>query len=94
MQQDTVLAGLTEVLGDVAGVDPADVTPEATFGHDLGIDSLTLAEVVVAAEDRFGLIINDDDWSRFVTAGDVIAYIERAGMIAPAGPVRADTTKN
>jgi acyl carrier protein len=94
MQQDTVLAGLTEVLGDVAGVDPADVTPEATFGQDLGIDSLTLAEVVVAAEDRFGLIINDDDWSRFVTAGDVIAYIERAGMIAPAGPVRADTTKN
>ena len=94
MQQDTVLAGLTEVLGDVAGVDPADVTPEATFGHDLGIDSLMLVEVVVAAEDRFGLVIADDDWSGFVTAGDVIAYIERAGMIAPAGPVRADATKN
>ena len=30
MQQDTVLAGMTQVLGDVAGVDPADVTPEAS----------------------------------------------------------------
>ena len=68
MPQDTVLAGLTQVLGDVAGVDPADVTPEAGFGNDLGIDSLTLVEVVVAAEDRFGLVIADDDWSRFVTA--------------------------
>jgi acyl carrier protein len=84
MPQDTVLAGLTQVLGDVADVDPADVTPEARFGNDLGIDSLTLVEVVVAAEDRFGLVIADDDWSRFVTAGDVIAYIERAGMIASA----------
>ena len=64
MPQDTVLASLTQVLGDVVGADPADVTPEARFGHDLGIDSLTLVEVVVAAEDRFGLVIADDDWSR------------------------------
>jgi len=84
MPQDTVLAGLTQVLADVAGVDPADVTPEARFGHDLGIDSLTLVEVVVAAEDRFGLVIADDDWSRFVTAADVVAYVERAGTIASA----------
>ena len=84
MQQDTVLANLTQVLGDAAGVDPADVTPEARLGDDLGIDSLTLVEVVVAAEDRFGLVIADDEWSRFVMVGDVIAYIERAGIIAPA----------
>jgi len=84
MPQDTVLAALTQVLADVAGVDPADVTPGARFDRDLGIDSLTLVEVVVAAEDRFGLVIADDDWSRFVTAGDVVAYVERAGMIASA----------
>ena len=84
MPPDTVLADLTQVLADVAGVDPADVTPEARFDRDLGIDSLTLVEVVVAAEDRFGLVIADDDWSRFVTAGDVVAYVERAGTIASA----------
>ena len=84
MPQDTVLAGITQVLGDAVGVDQAEVTPEARLGNDLGIDSLTMVEVVVAAEDRFGLVIADDDWSRFVTVGDVIAYIERAGIIAPA----------
>ena len=78
MPPDTVLTGLTEVLGDVAGVDPADVTPEARFGHDLGIDSLTLVEVVVAAEDRFGLLINDDDWPRFKTVLDATRYIDQA----------------
>jgi acyl carrier protein len=82
MPQDTVLAGLTQVLGDVAGVDPADVTPEARFGNDLGIVSLTLVEVVVAAEDRFGLLISDDDWPRFKTVLDATRYIDQAGAWA------------
>jgi acyl carrier protein len=81
MPPDTVLTGLTEVLGDVAGVDPADVTPEVRFGHDLGIDSLTLVEVVVAAEDRFGLLINDDDWPRFKTVLDATRYLDQAAAV-------------
>jgi acyl carrier protein len=63
MGQDDVLAALAEVLADVADIDPADVTPGARF-DDLGIDSLTLVDVVVAVEDRFGLVIPDDDWAR------------------------------
>ena len=82
MRQDEVLAGLAEILAAVARVDPADVTPEKTFA-DLGVDSLTLVEVVVAAEDRFGMLIPDDDWSRFRTVGDAIAYLERAAAITP-----------
>ena len=83
MRQDEVLAGLAEILAAVARVDPADVTPEKTFADDLGVDSLTLVEVVVAVEDRFGMLIPDDDWSRFRTVGDAIAYLERAAAITP-----------
>jgi acyl carrier protein len=78
MPQNEVLAGLTEVLAGVAGVDPADVGPDARFADDLGLDSLTMVDVVVAAEDRFGLVIPDDDWARFVTVGDAVAYLEEA----------------
>ena len=80
MPQDEVLAGLGEVLGTVAGVDRPDVTPEARFSG-LGIDSLTMVDVVVAAEDRFGLLIPDDDWARFETVGDAVAYLERAASL-------------
>ena len=38
-----------------AGAAPAGAA--ARLGDDLGIDSLTMVEVVVAAEDRFGLMI-------------------------------------
>jgi acyl carrier protein len=57
------------------------VTPHARLADDLGIDSLTLVDVVVAAEDRFGLVIPDDDWARFETVGDAVAYLERAGRL-------------
>lgn len=80
MPQDEVIAGLAEILGPVAGVSEAEITPETAFA-DLGIDSLMMVEVVVAAEDRFGLLINDDDWPRFKTVLDAARYVSRA----PAG---------
>jgi acyl carrier protein len=79
--QDEVLAGLAEVLGAVAGVDRSDVTPGARFGDDLGIDSLTMVDVVVAVEDRFGLVVPDDDWARFVTVHDAVTYLEQAALL-------------
>ena len=51
--------------------------------RDLDIDSMTMLEVVVALEDRFGLLIPDDEWSRFSTVGDLVAHLERAGVVAP-----------
>ena len=63
-------------------MDRSDITQETSLAGDLGLDSLTMMEVVVAAEDRFGLLIDDDDWPRFKTAGDAARYIDQAA----AGP--------
>ena len=76
MDQEEVLAGIAEILGSVAGVRWADITPGTPFA-DLGIDSLMMVEVVVATEDRFGLLINDDDWPRFKTVLDATGYVSR-----------------
>jgi acyl carrier protein len=78
MPPDQVLAAMTEILGGVAGIDQAGITPETPLA-DLGIDSLMMVEVVVAAEDRFGLLISDDDWARFKTVLDATRYIDQAG---------------
>ena len=84
MSQDEVLGEISTILSTVAGVDPGEVTPETSFTHDLDIDSMTMLEVIVAAEDRFGLLIPDDEWSRFSTVGDLVAYLEQAGVGAPS----------
>jgi acyl carrier protein len=80
MLRDEVLADITAILSDVTGVDRSDITPQTPLA-DLGIDSLTMVEVVVAAEDRFGLLISDGDWPRFVTVLDATRYIEQAATV-------------
>jgi acyl carrier protein len=81
--------GLAEVLGTVAGIDRADIAPEKSFTEDLGIDSLTMAEVVVAAEDRFDVLLPDDDWARFTTVDDALRYLEQSTTAPPWTPPRA-----
>ncbi len=77
-----VLAGLAEVLEEVAGT-PADaVVPTAGFDKDLDIDSLTMVEVVVACEERFGVTIPDEALEGMRTVGDAVAYIAEAGVAA------------
>jgi acyl carrier protein len=74
-----VLAGLAEVLEEVSGVPADKVTREATFQNDLEVDSLTMVEVVVACEERFGIRIPDEALENLKTVGDAIDYIAAAG---------------
>ena len=77
-----VLAGLAEVLEEVSGVPADKVTREATFQNDLEVDSLTMVEVVVACEERFGIRIPDEALENLKTVGDAIDYITAAGVPA------------
>jgi acyl carrier protein len=83
MSHEETLAGITEVLDAVASIDPSDVAPDKSL-NELGLDSLATLEVVIAAEDRFGLLIPDGEWARFTTVGDVVRYIDQAA--APLTP--------
>ena len=79
---EEIRADLAEILEEVAGVNPDDVAEEKSFTDDLDVDSLSMVEVVVAAEERFGVTIPDDDVKSLRTVGDAVAYIERAGVSA------------
>ena len=70
-----VLAGLAEILDEVAGTPADKVVPEAAFGDDLEIDSLTMVEVVVACEERFGVRIPDEALEALRTVGDAVTLI-------------------
>ncbi len=57
-------------------VNADSITMEAELTGDLGINSLELADLVYACEEKFGVEIADDDLHNFVTVGDVVRYIE------------------
>ena len=75
----TVLAGLTEVLHEVAGTPADKVVMEAGFEADLDIDSLTMVEVVVACEEKYDVRIPDAALEGLRTVGDAVDYIAAAG---------------
>ena len=77
MSNEDILAGLGEIVEEVAGVAAADVTADKSFTDDLDIDSLSMVEIAVQAEDKFGVKIPDDELANLKTVGDAVDYIER-----------------
>ena len=78
MTRDEIVAGLAEILEEVAGVNPDDVAEEKSFTDDLDVDSLSMVEVVVAAEEKFGVKIPDDEVPNLKTVGDAVSYIVKS----------------
>ncbi len=76
--KEEILAGLAEILEEVAGVDPSAVDAGKSFTDDLDVDSLSMVEVVVAAEERFGVKIPDDKVQGLKTVGDAVDFIKAA----------------
>ncbi|RJQ82759.1 acyl carrier protein [Amycolatopsis panacis] len=70
-----ILEGLAEIVEEVAGVAQDDVTAEKSFVDDLDIDSLSMVEIAVQAEDRFGVKIPDDELANLKTVGDAVNYV-------------------
>jgi acyl carrier protein len=82
LTQEEILAGLSEIIDEIAGVPADEVTPDKTFVDDLDIDSLSMVEIAVAAQDKFGVEIPDDQLKDLKTVQDVIDYVRRAGVTA------------
>ena len=53
-----------------------DITMEAELAGDLGINSLELADLVYLCEEKFNVVIDDEDLHNFNTVGDVVRYLE------------------
>ncbi|HYG38384.1 MAG TPA: acyl carrier protein [Cytophagales bacterium] len=67
---------VTEILVDKLGIAESEVTPDANFIKDLGIDSLDYAEIVMEFEQTFNIRIPDSDAEKLQTMKQAVQYIE------------------
>ena len=70
-----LLEGLATIVNEVAGVPVEDVQLDKSFVDDLDIDSLSMVEVVMAAEDKWGVKIPDSEVKNLKTVGDAVTFI-------------------
>ena len=76
--KEEILAKLAETVNEVSGIDPAEVTLDKSFSGDLDVDSLTMVEIIVAAEEEFDVESPDEKAKDLKTVGDAVNYIENA----------------
>jgi acyl carrier protein len=74
MSED-ILAGLAGIVNEVAGVPAEDVQMDKSFVDDLDVDSLSMVEVVMACEDKWGVKIPDSEVKNLKTVGDAVKFI-------------------
>ncbi|KRC49083.1 MULTISPECIES: acyl carrier protein [unclassified Nocardioides] len=77
MSTEEIRAALADIVNEVAGIPAENVQLDKSFSEDLDVDSLSMVEVVVEAEEKFGVTIPDDEVKNLKTVGDAVAYIER-----------------
>ena len=58
-------------------VDEASITPESRLIEDLKADSANGMVMIMDLEDKYGIMVEDDQIMKLKTVGDVVAYIEK-----------------
>lgn len=69
-------AKIADILVDKLGIPRTEVTTDANFIKDLGIDSLDYAELVMEFEQTFKIKIPDNDAEKLKTVKDAVTYID------------------
>jgi len=70
-----IVARVKDIVVEQLGVNPDEVTTEASFIDDLGADSLDTVELVMALEEEFECEIPDEDAEKITTVSQAVNYI-------------------
>ena len=90
---------LKDIIVDVMGCNPDEITMDTTFVDDLGADSLDIFQIIMGIEDAFDIEIENEDAEKIATVGDAVEQIKnRFFVVARDGyryyqfPAAADGT--
>lgn len=77
MNKEEIKSKIKEIIVDVDGVEPEQVTDTANFETGLGMDSLDRVELFVEVEKEFGITIRDDEEEKVSCLNDCVELVER-----------------
>ena len=71
-----VLDQIKKILVETMDIEEEKVTLDAKLKDDLNLDSLDSVELIMSAEEEFGIEIPDEDVMNLKTVNDIVNYIE------------------
>jgi acyl carrier protein len=69
---------IRKMMAEQLNIDPDRITLKTKFVDDLRIDSLDIVELLMRAEDEFGMEFDNSVVLNFSSVGDVVDYITNA----------------
>ncbi|MDP9861411.1 MULTISPECIES: acyl carrier protein [Streptosporangium] len=84
MSKERLLAELAEIVNEVVGLPVNEVQLDRHLRDDLDIDSLSMVEIMVAVEEKFGVATPDEIAGELETVAAVIDHIERNSSVGVA----------
>lgn len=68
---------LQTTIAEQLGISEDEITPAATFGGDLGADSLDILELILAMEEHLEIDLPDEDMKKLKTVQEWVDYLNQ-----------------
>jgi len=68
---------IKKIISEILGIDESEITREARFIEDLGVESLDVVEMIAAMEEEFNIEIPEEEAEKNLTVGQAIDYINK-----------------
>ncbi|MEA2693754.1 MAG: hypothetical protein QOJ16_3141 [Acidobacteriota bacterium] len=76
MQAADIRSRIKQIIGQVAGLDPAKIGDHATLREELNLDSLSLLEIGVDVDYAFKLGLPDERYREVASLDDMVELVQ------------------
>lgn len=66
---------IIEIISEISGYDPEEITLDKNFYDDLEIDSIKAIEITVAIEKKFKISVRDEDVPNITTVRQAVELV-------------------
>lgn len=77
MNKEEIKDKIKGIIVDKNGVEPKQVTDNANFETDLGMDSIDFVELIMEVEKEFKIAIPDDEAEKVSCLSDCVTLVEK-----------------
>lgn len=78
MRVEEIRATVKDIISNVASIPVGEISDEASYQEDLGLDSLSMLEIGVDIDYEFRLDLPEDDWQDVLSVSDAVQLVAKA----------------
>ncbi|MFA6184034.1 MAG: acyl carrier protein [Parcubacteria group bacterium] len=75
MTRQEIMKIVTKAIVEQTGIEEREMNPSSSLVDDLGLSSLNLTQMIMDAEEKFGLEISQRDATTLETVNAIVDYI-------------------